>query len=116
MFSLCQGKGSVEAFQCGQSTEKGQGRNGEEGTSREDKATDGLGVERAGVGEVGEGGRVGRPGPEGCRCAREDGRNEVKDFRGQFNLLVRVQRRGNGDSGEDGQRKTEEIKLRWSGG
>jgi len=35
---------------------KGKGRNGEEGTSKKDKATDGCGVEEASVGEVGEGG------------------------------------------------------------
>ena len=82
MFFLCQGKGSMQAFRCGWSIEEGQGRNGKEGTSKEDKATDRLGVEKAGVGEVEEGGRVGCPGLAGCRCTREDGRDEAKDSRG----------------------------------
>ena len=33
----------------------------------------GHGVEGAGVGEVGEGGRIGHLGPESCRCAGEVG-------------------------------------------
>jgi len=45
---------------------KGKGRNSEEGTSEKDKKTDGLRVERAGVGEVREDGQVGCPGLEGC--------------------------------------------------
>ena len=82
MFALCQGKGSLQAFRCRRSTEEGKRRNGEEGTSEEDEATDGCGVEGAGIGEVGEGGRVGRPGPEGRGCAGEDGRDEVEDSGG----------------------------------
>jgi len=35
---------------------KDKGRNGEEGTSKKDEATDGCRVEEASVGEVGEGG------------------------------------------------------------
>jgi len=62
--------------------EEGERRNGKESASEEDKATDGCGVEGAGVGEAGEGGRVGRPGPEGRGCAEEDGRSEVEDSRG----------------------------------
>ena len=73
MFALCQGKGSLQAFRRGRSTEEGKRRNGEEGTSKEDEATDGCGV---------EGGRVGRPGPEGRGCAGEDGRDEVEDSGG----------------------------------
>jgi len=52
--------------------EEGKERNSEKGTSKEDKAMDGHRVEGTGVGEVGEGERVGCPGPEGCRCAGED--------------------------------------------
>ena len=96
--------------------EEGERRNGEEGASEEDEAIDGCGVEGAGVREAGEGGRVGHPGPEGCGCAGEDGRDEVKDSGGQFNLLAGVRRRGNGDSGEDQQGKTEGTELRRSGG
>jgi len=79
---------------------EGKRRDSKEGTSKEDKATDGREVEEAGIGEVGEGERVGRPGPEGCRCAGEDGRSEVVDSGGRYNLLARVRRGGNGDSGE----------------
>jgi len=81
MFTLYQGKGSLQALRRKQSTEEGKRRNGKEGTSEEDEVTDGLGVERTGVGEVGEGGRVGRPGPEGYRYAGEDGRDEAKNSR-----------------------------------
>jgi len=80
--------------------EEGQGRNSEESTSKEDEAMDGLGVERVGVGEVGEGGQVGHPDPEGCRYAGEDSRNKVKDSGGRYNLLAGVWRRGNRDSGK----------------
>ena len=45
-----------------------------------------------GIGEVGEGGRVGCPGLEDCRCAREDSRDEVENSRGQHNFLARVWR------------------------
>jgi len=62
--------------------EEGKRRNSEESTSEEDEATDGRGVERTGVGEVGEDGRVGCPGPEGCRYTGEDGRDEAEDSRG----------------------------------
>jgi len=51
MFALCQGKGSLQALRRGWSIEEGKRRNGKEGTSEEDEATDGLGVERTGVGE-----------------------------------------------------------------
>jgi len=68
--------------------------------SEGDEATDGCGVEGAGVGEAGEGGRVGRPGLEGCRCPGEDGRSEIEDSRGRYNLLAGVQWRGNGDGGD----------------
>jgi len=62
--------------------EEGKRRNSEKGTSKEDEATDGCRVKGAGVGEVGEGRRVGRPGLEGCKCIGEDSREEVKDSGG----------------------------------
>jgi len=105
MFALCQGKGSLQALQRGRSTEEGKRRNGKEGTSEEDKATDECRVEGASVGEAREGGRVGRPGPEGRGCAGENSRSEVEDSGGRHNLLAGVRRRGNGDIGEDGQGK-----------
>jgi len=80
---------------------KGKGRNSLEGTSKEDKATNKHGVEGVDVGEVGKSGRVGHLGPEGCRCTRENSRDEIEDSRGRYNFLARVQRRGNGDSGEN---------------
>jgi len=52
--------------------EEGKEKNSEEGTSKEDKAMNGHGVEGTGVREVEEGERVGCPGPEGCRCTGED--------------------------------------------
>ena len=55
--------------------EEGKGRNGEEGTSEKDKATDRRRVEGASVGEVGEDGQIGRPGLKGCGCAGEDSRD-----------------------------------------
>ena len=51
---------------------------------------DGCRVEGVGVGEVGEDGRIGRLGPEGCGCAGEDSRDEVKDSGGRHNLLAGV--------------------------
>ena len=39
-------------------------------------------MEGADVGKVGEGGQIGRPGLEGCGCAGEDSRDEVKDSGG----------------------------------
>jgi len=41
MFVLCQGKGSLQALRRGRSTEEGKRRNSEEGTGKEDEATDG---------------------------------------------------------------------------
>ena len=82
MFALCQGKGSLQALRRGRSTEEGKRRNSEEGTGKEDEATDGRGVEGAGVGKVGDGGRVGCPGPEGCGCVGEDSRDEAEDSGG----------------------------------
>jgi len=40
MFALCQGKGSLQALRRRWSTEEGERRNGEEGASEEDKATE----------------------------------------------------------------------------
>ena len=82
MFTLYQGEGSLQALQRRRIIEEGKRKNGEESTSEEDEAMDGLGVEGTGVGEVGEGRRVGYPSLEGYRCAGEDGRDEAKDSRG----------------------------------
>jgi len=50
--------------------------------SKENQAMDGCRVERAGVGEVREVGRVGCLGQKGCRCIGENSRDKVKDSRG----------------------------------
>jgi len=70
--------------------EEGKGRNNKEGTSKKDKATDRRKVKGADVGEVEEGGQIGRSGPEGCGCAGEDSQDEVKDSRGRYNFLARI--------------------------
>ena len=72
MCSLCQGKGSLQTFRCGQSMEEGKRWDGEKGTGEKDEATDRRRVEGTGVGEVGEGEQVDCPGLEGCRCTGED--------------------------------------------
>ena len=52
--------------------EKSKGRNSQEGISKKNQATNRHGVKRAGVGEGGEGRRVGHSGQKSCRCIGKD--------------------------------------------
>ena len=53
-------------------------------------------MEGAGVGEVGEGGRVGRPGLESCGCTGEDSRDKVEDSGGEETETLERMDKGKG--------------------